>query len=310
MNLMLAGRSDRATDRDAFRARVSWVPAHAQEVAMNQRAYVIGIVAVVASATAGFWWWSTWSRQPSDARPPAVVASPPPQAASDPVEPSIRHPVGSTDTSEAAAVAASAADADAILSAAITELLGQQAVLSMLQLDGFARRVVATVDNLGRSHAAPRLWPVNPTPGRITVAQGSEGTVIAAANHARYTAFVSLVDAVDAARAVALYKRFYPLFQREYEALGFPRGYFNDRLVDVIDELLATPEPKGPLAVRLTEVKGPIQPVRPWVLYEYADPALESRSAGQKIMLRMGVDYQRRLKAKLKEIRALLTGAG
>lgn len=173
-----------------------------------------------------------------------------------------------------------------IFSAAVTELLGQRAVLSMLQLDGFARRLVATVDNLGRSHAAPRLWPVNPTPGRCTVAQGSEGTLIATTNSARYLPFMSLVNTVNAARAVALYKRFYPLFQREYEALGFPRAYFNDRLVDVIDELLATPEPKQPLAVRLTEVKGPIQPVRPWVLYEYADPALESRSAGQKIMLK------------------------
>jgi hypothetical protein len=145
-----------------------------------------------------------------------------------------------------------AVDTDVKLKEAITELLGQRAVLSMLQLDGFARRVVATVDNLGRSHAAPRLWPVNPTPGRFTVAQESEGTLIATTNSARYLPFMSLVDTVDAARAVALYKRFYPLFQREYEALGFPRGYFNDRLVDVIDELLATPEPREPPAVRLT----------------------------------------------------------
>jgi len=277
---------------------------------MNQRAYVIGIVLALASVAAGYWWWSGWGRHPAELRPPAAVASPPPQTASGPTEAAIRHPIGPADAGDAAAVAASAADSDAILSAAITELLGQRAVLSMLQLDGFARRVVATVDNLARSHAAPRLWPVNPTPGRFTVAQGTEGTVIAAANEARYTAFMSLVDAVDAARAVALYKRFYPLFQREYEALGFPRAYFNDRLVDVIDELLTTPEPKQPLAVRLTEVKGPIQPVRPWVLYEYADPVLESRSAGQKIMLRMGAENQRRLKAKLKEIRALLTVSG
>lgn len=277
---------------------------------MNQRAYVIGIVLSVALVAAGYWWWSGWGRQPAEPRPPAAVASPPPQAASGSIEPAIRHPIGTADAGDAAAVAASAADSDAILSAAITELLGQRTVLSMLQLDGFARRVVATVDNLGRSHAAPRLWPVNPTPGRFTVAQGTEGTLIATTNSARYVPFMSLVDAVDATRAVALYKRFYPLFQREYEALGFPRGYFNDRLVDVIDELLATPEPKEPLAVRLTEVKGPIQPARPWVLHEYADPKLESRSAGQKIMLRMGVDHQRRLKAKLREIRALVTGSG
>jgi hypothetical protein len=39
------------------------------------------------------------------------------------------------------------------------------------------------------------------------------------------------------------------------------------------------------------------------VLYEFADPKLESLSAGQKILLRMGRTNQLKLKAKLKEIR-------
>ena len=36
----------------------------------------------------------------------------------------------------------------------------------------------------------------------------------------------------------------------------------------------------------------------------YADPALEARSAGQKILLRMGRDNAAPLMAKLQEIRA------
>ncbi|HKC44456.1 MAG TPA: DUF3014 domain-containing protein, partial [Burkholderiales bacterium] len=73
--------------------------------------------------------------------------------------------------------------------------------------------------------------------------------------------------------------------------------YFNDRLVEVIDHLLATPT-----------VTGPIKLARPWVLYEYADPALESRSAGQKALIRMGPENAARLKAKLREIRQRVTG--
>jgi hypothetical protein len=44
------------------------------------------------------------------------------------------------------------------------------------------------------------------------------------------------------------------------------------------------------------------------VLYEFADPALESRSAGQKALIRMGPANARRIKAKLREIRALIAG--
>ena len=39
------------------------------------------------------------------------------------------------------------------------------------------------------------------------------------------------------------------------------------------------------------------------VFYEYADPKLESRSAGQKLLLRMGPGNEALLKAKLRELR-------
>ena len=42
------------------------------------------------------------------------------------------------------------------------------------------------------------------------------------------------------------------------------------------------------------------------VLYEFAAPDLETRSAGQKMLLRMGPDNAARVKAKLREIRAEL----
>jgi hypothetical protein len=88
------------------------------------------------------------------------------------------------------------------------------------------------------------------------------------------------------------YARFYPFFQEQYENLGYPTRYFNDRVVEVIDHLLATPE-----------VEEPARLVQPRVLYEFTDPRLENLSAGQKILLRMGRTNQLKLKAKLREIR-------
>ena len=57
------------------------------------------------------------------------------------------------------------------------------------------------------------------------------------------------------------------------------------------------------VAVKLTEVKGPIPSNRPWVRYEFADPQLQSLSAGQRILLRSGDVNQRRLMARLRDLR-------
>jgi hypothetical protein len=95
-----------------------------------------------------------------------------------------------------------------------------------------------------------------------------------------------------------LYVRFYPLCQQAYVDLGYPNGYFNDRLVEVIDHLLAAPEMTGPIKLTVSHV-----------LYEYADPEIEARSAGQKLLIRMGAENAAQVKAKLREIRREVVAA-
>ena len=115
-----------------------------------------------------------------------------------------------------------------------------------------------------------------------------------------------MVTSIDTGRAVALYVRFFSLLQQAYEDLGYPGKYFNDRVVEVIDHLLATPEPDGPIRVVLPPHDTSINFERPWTLYQFADSRLESASAGQKILLRIGPENASRLKQKLAELRARL----
>ena len=159
------------------------------------------------------------------------------------------------------------------------------------------RNIVATIDNLPRSKAAPRLWPVQPTSGALATMNAGDNLVIAADNSTRYAPAVALVHAIDSKQLVAIYVRFYPLFQQAYRDLGYLDGYFNDRLVAVIDHLLATPSVRRPIAL-----------VQPKVLYQFADPELEALSAGQKAMLRIGPENAAVVKAKLREIRYRVAG--
>lgn len=269
---------------------------------------------LVVLAMAGYLGWRHYqSLQPEPvAASPAAVApqpeSPAPEPAPEPdAEPAIQHPIeppeadATTGPTPLPALAAS----DASLLKQLNAVLGASNVRSFVHPDGIVRRFVATVDNLGRAQAPVLMWPVKPTPGRFstTAPAAGQAATIAPANHQRYAPFVAMAEAVDSARAATLYRRLYPLFQQAYEELGYPGRYFNDRLVQVLDQLIATPVPSAPLAVRLVEVKGPMPSSRPWVRYEFADPALESLSSGQKILLRMGPEHQRRLQAQLKAFR-------
>jgi len=115
------------------------------------------------------------------------------------------------------------------------------------------------------------------------------------ANYERYRPLVQLLRNTDTKLLIATYTRYYPLFQDAYESLGHPPKYFNDRMIQVIDHLLATPDLRGPVAL-----------TQPGVLYEYADPKIEALSAGQKALIRMGGDNATFVKHKLREIRAAL----
>jgi hypothetical protein len=236
---------------------------------------------------------------PAPAEPEPTTA---PAAAQTP--PAIEHPVDAAEGQGDKAPLPALADAGPRVNQVLERLIGRQNVLTFLQADRFVPHAVATVDNLAREQAPVAVWPVNPTPQRFTtLRQGGNGETIHPDNSRRYQAMVSLIESVDSAQAVAAYRGLYPLFQQAYEELGFPGRYFNDRLVQVMDHLIATPVPAQAPAVHLVEVKGTVPSQRPWVRYEFADPELQKLSAGRKILIRVGPDHQRRLQAKLADLR-------
>jgi hypothetical protein len=234
---------------------------------------------------------------PNDA--PAPPPPPPPPAAAS-AEP--QNPMDGLAPPDAALP--KLPDSDVRVTKALIELFGGKNVGAYMRPDGIVRRFVTTVDNLAREQAPASAWPVLPT-GQRFITEGQQGQVqtIAANNAARYNGIVLLAESVDPAKAAAVYAKLYPLFQQAYEELGYPGRYFNDRLVAVIDHLLQAPEPTGPVQVRLVEVKGDVPSQRPWVRYEYADPKLESLSSGQKIMVRMGPENERKIKTSLRGLR-------
>jgi Protein of unknown function (DUF3014) len=258
--------------------------------------WLVLLMVLAASAVFFYLWRQNASQQPALATPP--VTQPQPAAEAAPV---IRHPIedaksAATPNAETKPLPALMVS-DTTMQNTLADLFGPASLGKVFYEDAIIHRFVTTVDNLPRKTVPSRNLPVKPIAGPLATSAKDDNVSISADNASRYTPYVQMVEAIDAKNLVSAYVHFYPLMQQDYRDLGYPKGYFNDRLIEAIDDLLATPE-----------LKDPLQVVQPKVLYQYADPELEARSAGQKIMIRMGSENAAKIKAKLKEIRRELTG--
>ncbi|HEX5864880.1 MAG TPA: DUF3014 domain-containing protein [Casimicrobiaceae bacterium] len=249
--------------------------------------------AVIAAAGVLYYFWQLRAEPPRPA--PAPTAAAPAVAPQPSAEPRIEHPIEVAAAPPAPPLPA-LAESDPSLQEALAGLFGGTAFDLLFRPQDIVRHFVAAIDNLPRKTVAQRIMPIKPVTGAFR-ANGPEGrTIVGADNAARYAPYVRALEAVDSAKLVALYVRLYPLFQQAYAELGYPSRYFNDRVFEVIDHLLATPDVRGPIAL-----------VQPKVMHEYADPALQDLSAGQKMLVRMGQENETKVKAKLRELKKALS---
>jgi hypothetical protein len=258
--------------------------------------WFVAIIVVLGVAAAGYW---LVNKAMHPAVPAAVTSTVPATVATrESGAPLIEHPLNDAAPASASTAALPQLDAsDAGLAATLSTLAGGMDLGGLLLPDQLITRIVATVDNLPRRELGTLMLPVHTPKGSFATTDNAGQMVIGDGNTSRYAPYMQIVDNVDPKALVAWYVHAYPLFQQAYRQLGYPDGYFNDGLFVAIDDMLAAPElAQPPVLIRSKSA---------WV---YADSTLESLSAGQRRLLRVGPANEARIKTRLREIRAALVG--
>jgi len=251
---------------------------------MKNNSSVLAVVILLVAGIIGFYLMQG-KKTPEIIPEPPVKVAPAPVV---PVVPEVPPPVQKIEEPPLPQLK----DSDPIMRDSLSDLFGADVFKKYFRPAEIVRHIVVTIDNLPRKTVAIRLLPVKPVGGKFLTVGEEESLAISRKNAARYAPYVRIVEMVDAKKLVAIYSRFSPLFQRAYQELGYPNGSFNERLLTVISHLLIAPE-----------IEGTVRLVQPNVVYQYADPALESQSAGRKILMRMGRENEAKIKNKLREIR-------
>jgi len=260
---------------------------------MTRKEILLALAIVVLAALGGglYYWLQSRSAREAPALAPEAGGHVTAPAPAPEVQERIQNPIPAPPGVVANAPTLESSDAPVL--SGLRQIFGAPAVAQYVIPQSLIRHIVATVDNLPRKKAPVQTWPVKPMGGKPLTSGSEDALILSAESYQRYEPLVHALQNADMKQLAALYTSLYPLFQQAYEDLGYPGKYFNDRLVAVIDDLLATPETSAPISLQ-----------QPNVLYQYKDPALEDLSAGQKTLLRMGPSNERSIKQKLRELRA------
>lgn len=191
-------------------------------------------------------------------------------------------------------------DSDQLIRDGVVSLTRHEGVNAWLSPNELIRKFVAFVDGVAVGQVVKDpVWILAPE-GPFLARQISEKVyLLDSASYKRYDFFTAVVVSLDARRAAEFFVLVRPMLQQAYDELGYPNRKFDDVVFQAIGRLLETPV-----------INEPIRLVRPVVMYQFENKKLESLSAAQKQLIRMGPKNTRTLQVKLSEIalelRALL----
>lgn len=222
--------------------------------------------------------------------PPVVAVTPTPEPAV--VETPAQEPVAAEpEPPEEVVQLPSLGESDSFLLTRLRALQNGMALIRFLADDQLVRRFVVFVDNVSKGDIPDTNLPYRPMQQEMPVRNIDDNLFVMeeAAFH-RFDQFVNAFVAVDTAQLMAIYRVTAPLFQQAYMELGYRDVSFDSVLRRAIMATLQTGDAQGPL-----------QLVKPSVMYLYADADLEGMQDVQKQLIRLGPENSEKLKTKLRQ---------
>ncbi len=168
----------------------------------------------------------------------------------------------------------------------ITPILVEQDVI---------RHFVVFVDNLAQGELARKVSPVKAPKTDFTVTDVSNKTYLNPDSYHRYDIYADLVSNLDEQKLIETYHKLMPLLDQAFEELGYENSNFNNQMLKAIDVILDAPIIEHPIELSTISVN-----------YQFVDPELESLPNAQKLMIRMGPENAKKVKAAMRKLKQQL----
>ncbi|MCL1121838.1 DUF3014 domain-containing protein [Shewanella seohaensis] len=275
----------------------------------SNRFALIAIVLVVLLSAGGYYYYTKDDSPKLIPNAPIVLPEPPssepmtletstePETA--PVEneaPAVTTPetettVTPTEPAMPEEVVPSLPESDAFVHQKALAIINNNVVGSSLVNQDLARQFVVFVDNLAQGDLARKVSPVKGPEKLFTVSEITSKVYLNPESYHRYDAYATVLASMDEASLMHTYKQLTPLFDEAFAELGYSNAKFNDRMLQAIKIMLAAPIIEEPIELSSISVN-----------YRFVDPNLEALPSAQKLMIRMGPENTRKVKAALRKL--------
>ena len=186
-------------------------------------------------------------------------------------------------------------ESDAYIQEKAVELADGMDISRLLVTRDMARQFVVFVDNLAQGELARKVSPLKGPSQTFTVTDITDKTYLNPDSYHRYDVYADFLSSLNEQQLVATYDKLQPLLNEAFGELGYQDLAFNERVEEAIDQMLAAPVIEDPIELSTISVN-----------YQFVDPELEALPAAQKLMIRMGPENSRKVKAVLKKLKQQL----
>lgn len=184
---------------------------------------------------------------------------------------------------------------DEFVSKKVVELTPDTTIAPLLVQQDMLRQFVVFVDNLAQGELARKVSPVKGPEQLFSVSEITNKVYLNPESYQRYDGYANLVANMDEKTLMATYEQLTPLMDEAFTELGYSNAKFNDRMLQAIKVLLATPIIEDPIELSSISVN-----------YQFVDPNLEALPSAQKLLIRMGPENTRKVKIALRKLEAQL----
>lgn len=244
----------------------------------RNRTWLVLLMLPVVIAAAGLLSWRVANQRRGDQEPPAFlprVESPSTLNREVPIETPVSLEAGDSRLKQ--------------LGAGWSKDPGYARLLEQLSL----RHLVAAVQLVAAGDSPKPALPFLSVPGAFAVREEGKATqerrFMTKASFARYDVLGKLIGSVDAGAAGDAYAQLRPYCDAAFKEIGRPGKRFEDQLTAAVRRIVGVQFPEGEVEL-----------VPKGAVFAYADPTLESLSAAEKQVLRMGPENGRVLQRQLK----------
>ena len=169
------------------------------------------------------------------------------------------------------------------------------AVAPLLIKKDMARQFVVFVDNLAQGELTRKVSPMKGPDDKFAAIDIANKVYLNPDSFHRYDLYADMLSKLNGEELATTYAQLSPLFEEAFDELGYGDLKFEARLQAAIKTMLAAPIIEDP--IELTSVS---------VNYKFVDPKLEALPSAQKLLIRMGPENSRKVKAALRKLEAEL----